>query len=130
MPRVSRQRHGLQGMDRVMARLNRQIAMTRTASMRGLIKAAILIQRDMERTPPLTPVYEGNLRRSWFRDPQFYGKVPMLTIGYHANYAAFVHEMIGASFKRPGAGPKWFQSAIRRNTGNIVKIIQQEARIP
>ena len=131
MPKVSRQQYGLKGMDRVMHRLNRQIALTRGASMRGLIKAAIVIRRDMDRTPPLVPVDTGNLRASWFMDPMWYGlNKPVVRIGFSANYAAFVHEMIGASFKRPGAGPKFFQSAIRRNTGNIIKIIEREARIP
>jgi len=132
MSPVSFQQHGLKGLDRVMYRLNRQIAATRVACLKGLIRAAILIRRDMDKTPPLVPVDTGNLRSSWFMDPRGdigAGKV-FIRIGFSANYATFVHEMIGAHFKRPGAGPKFFQAAIRRNTGKIVSLIRNTAKMP
>lgn len=57
---------GLTGVETVMRNLNREIQKIKNRSMRGLIHAAILIRRDMETTPPLVPVDEGNLRASWF----------------------------------------------------------------
>lgn len=57
------------------------------------------------------------------KDKQF------LMMGYSVNYGGFVHEMIGANFKRPGAGPKWLESHLKSNTGKIVQIIKNNAEI-
>jgi hypothetical protein len=37
--------------------------------------------------------------------------------------------MIGAIFQRPGSGPKFFQSALRRNKDQIIEIIRKDAEI-
>jgi hypothetical protein len=57
------------------------------------------------------------------------GKKKFLMMGYTANYSGFVHEMIGAHFQRPGAGPKWLESAIKNNTTKIVQIVKDNAQI-
>ena len=66
-------------------------------------------------------------------------KSKFLRMGYSANYAGFVHEMIGANFnpekrkgrasRREGAGPKWLEIHVNRNIGQIVKIVQKNAKI-
>lgn len=56
-------------------------------------------------------------------------KEPVLFMGFSAFYAAPVHEMLGANFKRPGAGPKWFEAAVKRNTPKIVAAIAENAKI-
>jgi len=70
---------------------------------------------------------------------QSMGDKRVLMMGYSANYSGFVHEMIGANFnpknrkgtkrRREGAGPKWLESAIKRNTGKIVQIVKDNAQI-
>ena len=159
------------GLQEVMQNLNREIQGIKGRSMKGLIEAAILIRRDMESTPPLTPVDLGNLRASWFvvttkgeqtgGSPQFKGRtdsekkratemtaihsatvstlqaqagvyktVERLYMGFSANYAGQVHEMMGeVAWKRPGSGPKWFEAAIKRNSKRIVEIVRQNARV-
>ena len=54
---------------------------------------------------------------------------PMVMLGFSANYAMFVHENIGASFKRPGAGAKFFESALKRNKDAILQLIGTNASI-
>jgi len=54
------------GLKKVMRNLNKEILKIKGRSMIGLIEAAIIIRRDMEKTPPLTPVDLGNLRASFF----------------------------------------------------------------
>jgi hypothetical protein len=49
--------------------------------------------------------------------------------GYSAGYAAYAHENIDAEFKRPGSGPKWFEAALKRNSGTVLKIISDNVRI-
>jgi len=56
----------IRGFDKVMANLNAEIAAIKNRSMKGLIKGATIVRRDMEKTPPKTPVDYGNLRASFF----------------------------------------------------------------
>jgi len=56
----------LQGYKVVMANLRKEMAKIQRRSVKGLLKAAILIRRDMDTTPPLIPVDLGNLRASSF----------------------------------------------------------------
>jgi hypothetical protein len=56
-------------------------------------------------------------------------KGPIVIAGYSANYALWVHEMIGAKFQRKGAGPKWFEIAIKTKQAEILKIIQSNAKV-
>lgn len=81
--------------------------------------------------------------------------MPGIIMGFSANYAFFVHEMVGVSdirtgkgkeqisplsktqrssfgvarFRRPGSGPKFLEAAIKRNAGKILKVIADESRI-
>ena len=57
------------------------------------------------------------------------GPTPFIIFGYSANYALFVHEDIGANFQRPGAGAKFFEVALQRNTKKILEVIAKEAKI-
>lgn len=58
-----------------------------------------------------------------------------VAMGFGAYYAAAVHEMIASSggkpinWKRPNSGAKFFQAAIYRNIGKMVKIIAANAKI-
>ena len=57
------------------------------------------------------------------------GEEPVVIMGYSANYAAPVHEMMGANFQRLGAGPKWFETAVYRNKDKILKTVAKNAYI-
>ncbi len=128
---------GIKGMDIVMSNLNKEIVKIKVGGMKGLIEAAILIRRDMDKTPPLIPIAKksgGNLRASWFTETiksiQGFG----ILMGFSANYAVFVHEMVDQSgrkinWSRPGSGPKFFEKAIKRNKDKILQIIGNNARI-
>jgi len=56
----------LHGFDRVMKNLNKEIEGIKNRSLKGLIRAAILIRRDMEHTSPKIPIDTGNLRASFY----------------------------------------------------------------
>jgi hypothetical protein len=119
----------LKGLEQVINNLNKEIKAIEGRSLTGLIRAAILVRRSMEETPPLIPLDTGNLRASWFTTTGYKGSNPFVTMGFSAAYAIFVHEMIGAKFQRPEAGPKFFQAALRRNKDRILEVIQEEAQI-
>lgn len=58
------------------------------------------------------------------------GKRKFLMLGYSANYAGFIHEMIGAvNFTREGSGIKWLETHIKKNTKKIVDIVKENATI-
>ena len=185
-PRSVRQ---VKGLRIEMIDLNRLIRDVKGVSLEGLIRSAIIIRDDTEKTSPVTPVDLGNLRASWFvvsakgtaPDPTGYSgkfrnnpaikktagqfkaersaliaaaqtkvvtyKDPVVIMGYSANYAMWVHEMIDADFtsirkrwRRPGhyqkytpragAGAKWFEAAIKRNKNVIVETVAKYAIIP
>jgi hypothetical protein len=54
------------GLQEVTKNLRKQIAEIEGATLKGLIRGAILIIRDAEKTSPVTPVDSGNLRASRF----------------------------------------------------------------
>jgi hypothetical protein len=54
------------GLNNVMNNLNKRINQIEGRTLKGLIRAAIIIRRDMDKTAPLIPVDIGNLRASFF----------------------------------------------------------------
>lgn len=53
----------------------------------------------------------------------------LVMMGYSANYAMIVHEMLDREFHRPQSGPKWFEAAIKRTAWDILKIVRDNAKI-
>lgn len=56
----------------------------------------------------------------------------VLIMGFTANYAMWVHEMVGKinwNRKSPQSGPKFFEAAIKFNAKNIVATIAKNAKI-
>jgi hypothetical protein len=154
----------LKGMDKVLVKLGQEVKKIENKSVKGLIRAGIIIRRGTEQTTPKTPVDIGNLRASWFmvtskgtspqgkqgafkgekagqltgQHSQLIGEYtavsvakqqPNIIMGYTANYAMAIHEKVGATFQRPGAGAKWLESSIKRNSKQILKVIQEEVKI-
>jgi hypothetical protein len=111
------------GINKVVRNLNQEINKIEARSMAGLIGAAIIVRRDMDHTPPKIPVDQGNLRASWFTDPYYQGSNPVVRLGFSAEYAWEVHEKVGANFKRPGAGAKFFEAALKRNQKKMLQEI-------
>lgn len=54
---------------------------------------------------------------------------PAVILGFSARYAIYVHEMYGAKFKRPGAGPGFFAVALNRNKRRILENIKRSIEI-
>ena len=156
----------LKGLDKVVEHLKKDVpAEVERLSEAGLIKASIIVRRDMEKTSPKIPIDTSNLRASWFvvtravtqSNPDFKGEeagklssdhsaavaemqgkaqgTPQLVLlmGFSARYAAAVHEGLTKKggkmkFKRPGAGAKFFESAIERNRKAMADVINGELK--
>ena len=131
----------IKGLNEVLSNLNEAIRDIENRSMKGLIKGAIIIRRDMDKTPPLIPVDTGNLRSSWFTTPFYTGKNPALIIGFTASYALYVHERVeGAKWgkgtvgaidwNRKNSGPKFLEASLKRNIKEVLEAIRNNTQIP
>ena len=143
-----------QSLQTVMQNLNQEVQKIKGRTMPGLIQAAAHIRRDMDQTPPKILVDTGNLRQSWFTTRIHQKLRPILIMGFSANYAFYVHEMVDADFQTPrwryrpeaaargprggrriwvipreGAGAKFLEAALNRNHQEILRIIRREAQI-
>ena len=57
--------------------------------------------------------------------------MPVVSMGFSAYYAWYVHEMVGdINWNRMLSGPKFFEASINRNKRRALKLIAKEARIP
>ena len=139
----------LKGLDNVLKNLNKEIKAIEGRSIVGLGLAVMAIRNDIDTVPPLVPIGPsaaqvkelkergisreqgtGNLRASWFAEPLSLPIGPAVIFGHSANYAAWVHEMIGkVNWSRPNAGPKWLQAAIRLSRERTLRIIAENAKI-
>lgn len=118
-------RGGLDGIDNVMANLNKSLKKLESLALPGMIQAAAHVRRDMEVTSPTIPIDTSNLRSSWTVNSGRSFKGPFVVMGFTALYAAAVHEMIGENinWNRPGSGAKFFEAALTRNKDEILNII-------
>lgn len=118
----------VRGLDNVLKNLNDEIERIKGRTLIGLLEAGKLVRREGQ---ILTPVDTGNLINSWYgpeKSMGFFGKVSV-TIGLTASYAPYVHEMINAKFKKPGAQAKFLETPLKELSCEILKIIRKYAKI-
>lgn len=53
----------------------------------------------------------------------------LFIFGYSANYAAFVHENVDATFSRPNSRARWLYIAIQNSQAKMLQKIQEHSRI-
>lgn len=126
------------GIDKVLENLNKEIGKLRGRSMKGLLKAGLLVQREAQKK---TPVELGNLRGSAYTRKAQKNELAV-EIGFEAAYALFVHENREQKLKGqarpsklgkywgPSGEPGFLTNALKRNQATILKIIAKEAKIP
>lgn len=112
------------GIGNVLANLNASIRKIEGATEEGLFAAGLFVQGESQK---ITPVKLGELHNRAFTKPNG----PMrVSVGYTAEYAAFVHEMPATfNFTKIGTGPKFLEKAVKNNIPQILKIIAARAKI-
>jgi hypothetical protein len=112
------------GIKNLESKINKEISGMKKATMKGLLEAGMMLRLDMDTTSPTIPVDTNKLRASWYMTPENDTK---LILGFSASYAVFVHENIDSTVNwgRVGAGPKFFESALKRNKKEILQIIKK-----
>ena len=131
---------GIKGIEQVTANLNRKIQELEAGTEVGLRQSATYIRADMDRKEPLIPIDKGNLRGSWFQRTVKGLGIRSIVFGLSANYALYVHErMEGAvwgddivgeiNWKRKGSGPKFLEASMKRNTDEVMRIMQRNCQL-
>jgi len=142
----------LKGFDKVLRNLDKAVKTIERRTMKGLIRGQIIVRRDMKQTPPLIPKDTGHLEGSYETKPYYKGRNPVVIMAFTASYAWYVHEMVGANFsgkteklkytksgkvtaatkkysRREGAGAKFLEASIDRNTAKVLAVIREEVMI-
>ena len=66
---------------------------------------------------------------SFFKSVSESTKMPNMIFGFSANYAAAVHEMVGAvNWNRSGSGAKYMQRHLESKQDEIIKILAEEGK--
>jgi len=98
------------------------------ASASGLAAGTGLKQFKGPKAAELAAKHSSNTAQARSDLPRSKTKIGII-MGYTANYAWYVHEMIGKKFKKAGSGPKWFEAALGRNKKKILQIIGDNVKI-
>lgn len=126
----------VKGVNEILKNLNRVIQQTEGNTRKGLSKVGLFVKAEaVERAP----VDYGVLRQSAFTQvsPLSFKGFPVVTIGFTAKYAAYVHEMPMKLKGQPRSGNrgvywqggenKFLEKAVKLNIREIVDIIKTEA---
>ena len=134
----------MSGLNTVLNTLNSEIKKIEGYTAAGLINASIRVRKSMETNEPKIPIDTNNLRASYFATPFKHKNNPAITMGFTAEYAPRVHEMVNVDFGaprpgavskarqgggRPGAGAKFFESALLREMPGMLQDIKDSAQI-
>lgn len=133
----------LEGVDGVLANINRELAGIETKGIAGLMKGGLRIQRDAQK---LAPVLTSNLKGSAYTRragelvkldvapdpdaaPDPTGSVPNKTVevGFTAAYAAPVHEDLEATHTNGEA--KFLEKSLSRNIKKVLEDVRKEASV-
>lgn len=90
---------------------------------RGLKKAGLFLQREAQE---LCPVDTGNLKNGASTRSEGNGIDTVVTVGFQAAYAVFVHENKNA--RHPVGQAKFLERPAREKVGEMADIITAEAR--
>jgi hypothetical protein len=115
---------GISGVGQTINTLNQKLAVIENKTLKGIMRAGLLIQRESKLNAPYD---EGNLENSSFVRNVSNDKGPMILIGFAAEYAAYAHESPYVGIKK--GGPKFLEKAIKENQSKIVTIIAEEAKV-
>lgn len=126
-----------EGAAKIIANLNHQLTQTKGLTMSGLLAGGLIIQRNSQKR---LPVEYGIMRASAYtrRDPE---QPLTVEIGYHAAYAAAVHEdtemKLAGRPRRSGVGVYWgpkgesqfLLKATRDETQNVLNTAGKYAQV-
>lgn len=118
------------GLDQVLFNIDKEINAIKGRTVKGLVAAMKHLENEMDTVPPLIPEDTRVMRQSWYIFPTYSPGGPIVTAGYTAQYAPYVHEMVGLiNWTRPNSGAKWLQIHFERNRLEMQLIIASYVRV-
>ncbi len=134
---MSSKSSGLQGVKQFQRKLWKSKMTTSKGLRRGLLKAGLALQRESMK---IVPIQTGNLRNSAFTRSGGSGFRTVVSVGYTAKYALFVHEILdnahGQEFNKKHAnkiakakGPArkvWFNRGINQQAKFLEKPLREQ----
>jgi hypothetical protein len=127
----------IDGIDQVMANLNKEIAGIENRSMGGLLEGGLTVQGTSQRR---VPVEYGNVRGSAYTRKAQDGSLAV-DVGYTAAHAVFLHENMEQKLKGkprpsglgvywgPNGQPKFLESAARDESSRVVASVRKHAEV-
>lgn len=116
------------GLPEIMANLSKAIKGIKSNGEAGLIEAGALVRAEGQRQTPVG--LTSNLINSWYGPTPFaVGGMPTVVIGLTAGYAVFVHEMVDAHFKKPGAKAKFLEDPLKSLEGRMTSTLHKKMEI-
>lgn len=116
---------GFEGLANVQANLAKAIREIQGRTMKGVIKAAMIVGRDAKiRTPIDKGILRGSQTVTWDNVEQ----EPTAAVAYGASYAPFVHENLEAHHEKGEA--KFLERAVDAKSSEVLETIRQEAKVP
>jgi len=128
------------GMKQLQNNLNKAVKGLQMRSADALFVVASNIKNDMDSKPPLMPVDTGAMRAR-FRIIGIQNANPnkrSVLLGWPSRgkeeYAPYVHEMTQPPYEhdinwtRPGSGPKFFETAVKRNIATMRQVIAMRTK--
>jgi hypothetical protein len=112
---------GLRGVQR---NLHSAISGISGRTMRGVVKAAVELQRESMQQ---VPVDFGTLKNSCVVTSEMINGNPVAAVAYQTEYAPYVHENMEAA--HPVGNAKFLERPAMENAQRLVEIIREDARI-
>jgi len=117
-------RSDLTGEAEVLRNLNREIRKIKGRTVKGTLKAGLLIKR---RSQDEVPVDTSNLKDGAYVETISQTPEIIVEVGYVAFYAVYVHERLELRHKVGKA--KFLEDPLKISTGDVLRIIAENARI-
>lgn len=111
----------VQGLEKVVGNLNREVARIKTRTVAGLFRAGLILEAEAKRR---VPVDTGNLKNSGYTRK---ASPTTVEVGFQAAYAVFVHEILDAAHHVGEA--KYLENAIKAKRRDMLAAIREEAQI-
>lgn len=117
----------VQNVNAVIAAFRATMARHAKGCERGLKRAGLMLQRASQK---LVPIDTGNLRASAFTRAEGSGFETVVTVGYTASYALFVHEDLPAKYSphkyKRGRQSKFLEQPARELGPQLAAIVKEE----
>lgn len=120
----------LKGKKQVKLNISNELLKMIGKSKKALLRMGVEVR---SRGMKITPRDTGNLVGSWYGPVVLSGsglgnRPYLIEIGLNANYAAYVHENVGANFKKPGTQAKFLEQPLKEVESELLRELATDVK--